>query len=83
MVGIVTVLFVGTTDNCGAEPQPRSASRAADWPARHARSQPVPLTQITVFGYLGKRIDRNLESIIAGTESPIVKNFEASHAPAF
>ncbi|MCH9021504.1 MAG: glycoside hydrolase family 127 protein [Planctomycetes bacterium] len=77
MVGIVIVLFVGTTDIYGAEPQTRSACRVADWPARHAQSQPVPLTQVTVSGYLGKRIDRNLESIIAGTESPIIKNFEA------
>ena len=56
MAGIIFVLFLGPTDVYGAEPQTTSACRAADWPARHAQSQPVPLTQVTVSGYLGNPV---------------------------
>jgi len=51
---------------------------AADWPAKFAKVQPVPIHNTQVSGYLGKRIDRNLESLLLGLESPIPKGFEAA-----
>ena len=51
---------------------------AADWPANLAKAQPVPIHNTQVSGYLGKRIDRNLESLMLGLESPIPKGFEAA-----
>ena len=53
---------------------------AGDWPAKIAIVQPVPIQNIQVSGYLGKRIDRNLESLLLGLESPIPKGFEAAVA---
>jgi len=50
----------------------------ADWPAQFAKTQPVSLHNIQVSGYLGKRIGRNLESLLLGLESPIPKGFEAA-----
>jgi DUF1680 family protein len=51
---------------------------AADWPAKLAKAQPVPIHNTQVSGYLGKRIGRNLESLMLGLESPIPKGFEAA-----
>jgi DUF1680 family protein len=51
---------------------------AGDWPAKIAIVQPVPIQNTQVSGYLGKRIDRNLESLMLGLESPIPKGFEAA-----
>ncbi len=51
---------------------------AADWPAIIAKAQPVAISKIQVSGYLGKRIDRNLESLMLGLESEIPKVFEAA-----
>lgn len=51
-----------------------------DWPAKIGKVQPVPIPNIKVSGYLGKRIDRNLESLMLGLESPIPKGFEAAVA---
>jgi len=62
----------------GAESDRSSTYRAADWPASHAKCQPVPLTETKVSGYLGKRIDRNPASILLALESPIPKGFEAA-----
>ena len=53
---------------------------AADWPAGKAICRPIPLTEIDVSGYLGRRIERNSESILAGLKSPIPKGFEAKAA---
>ncbi len=51
---------------------------AGDWPAKIARVQPVPIHNTRVSGYLGKRIDRNLESLMLGLESPIPKGFDSA-----
>ncbi len=51
-----------------------------DWPATIAKVQPVSISNIQVSGYLGKRIDRNLESLILGLSSPIPKGFESAVA---
>ena len=39
---------------------------AADWSAKIAKVQPLAINDIQVSGYLGKRIDRNLESLMLG-----------------
>lgn len=57
-----------------------TASVAGDWPETIAKVQPVPITNTRVSGYLGKRIDRNLESLILGLESPIPSGFESAVA---
>lgn len=56
------------------------SSIAGDWPEKNSKVQPVPITNTEVAGYLGKRIDRNLESLILGLESPIPKGFESAVA---
>ena len=53
---------------------------AADWPSEIAGAQPVAINDVQVSGYLGKRIDRNLESLMLGLESPIPKVLEAAAA---
>ena len=58
----------------------RNSYCAGDWPETIAKVQPVPITNTKVTGYLGKRIDRNLESLILGLESPIPKGFESAVA---
>ncbi len=49
----------------------------ADWPWAHARSRPVPLRHVRAEGFLGRRIQANVRSILAGLESPIPRRFEA------
>jgi DUF1680 family protein len=56
------------------------SSIAGDWPEEIAKVRPVPLTNTQLSGYLGKRIDRNLESLILGLESPIPLGFESAVA---
>jgi DUF1680 family protein len=56
----------------------RTSLGAADWPAKTAKVQPVAINNVHVSGYLGKRIDRNLESLLLGLESPIPKVLEAA-----
>ncbi len=51
---------------------------AADWPAVHAHSQPIPIEAVAIEGYLGRRIDQNLDSLLAGLASPVVRYFESS-----
>ncbi|MCP4640101.1 MAG: hypothetical protein GY851_06700, partial [bacterium] len=52
--------------------------RAADWSSSIAKAQPVPLHQTQVSGYLGRRIDRNLDSLMLGLETPIPRGFETA-----
>ncbi len=50
---------------------------AGDWPARYAKVRPVPLANVQVQGFLGKRIRQNVASLLKGMESPIPRGFEA------
>ena len=61
-----------------AETDDADSYRAADWSSFIAKAQPVPLHQTQVSGYLGKRIDRNLESLMLGLETPIPRGFETA-----
>ena len=49
----------------------------ADWPGERAKCRPVPLGHVQPSGFLGERIARNLDSLLAGLESPIPRGFEA------
>jgi len=49
----------------------------ADWPGDRAVCRPVPMAHVEVSGFLGARIDRNLDSVLKGLDSPIPKGFEA------
>jgi uncharacterized protein len=53
------------------------ASLVADWPATHAACRPVPLRNVRAEGFLGRRVQANVRSILAGLESPIPRRFEA------
>ena len=64
----------------GGELGKTRAYRAADWPVQNAKCRPVPLTEVSVRGYLGKRVDRNTASIVLAMESPIPQGFEAAVA---
>lgn len=77
---IVLAALLGAGDIMGNAPDKTNAYRAADWPGRHAKCRAVPLTEVKVRGYLGRRIDRNLASLLLGLKSPIPKGFEAAAA---
>ncbi|MCD6288850.1 MAG: glycoside hydrolase family 127 protein, partial [Candidatus Hydrogenedentes bacterium] len=77
LVLLITVL-VGTSSLPANEPGRTTEFCAADWPLRHAKCCPVPLTEVKAGGYLGKRIDRNPASILLALKSPIPKGFEAA-----
>jgi uncharacterized protein len=49
----------------------------ADWPKGNAKCLAVPLTEVEVHGYLGRRIDRNVGSLLLGLKSPIPDGFIA------
>ena len=66
--------------NKKAKRSKRTSSIAGDWSENMAKVRPVPLTNTQVSGYLGKRIDRNLESLILGLQSPIPLGFESAVA---
>ena len=55
----------------------RVSNDVADWPTTWAQCRPVPLRQIRISGFLGKRIDAHLPSVLLGLESPIPRDFEA------
>ncbi len=73
----ILAILIFITGEIGSEPDKSNAYQVADWPVRNAKCQPVPLRATHVSGYLGKRIDRNLASLLLGRESPIPKGFEA------
>ncbi len=56
------------------------ANVVADWPAERAVCRPVPIGQVKVAGFLGKRVDLNLPSILAGLQTPLPRGFEARAA---
>ena len=72
-------------DLAGADDAAKSESAAptdgvACWPAHRAKCRPVPMGDVAVGGFLGKRIDQNLDSVLAALESPIPRGFEARAA---
>lgn len=48
-----------------------------DWPGERATVRPIPLPDVKVGGFLGRRMEVNRPSLLAGLESPIPKAFEA------
>jgi len=48
-----------------------------DWPNSISRLCPIPLTRIKVGGFLGRRVNKNITSLLAGLKSPIPRAFEA------
>jgi len=50
---------------------------AGDWPGARARCQPGSLRSVRIGGFLGIRVDANVESILAGLASPIPRRFQA------
>ncbi len=73
-----TLLVIVSLSVYAAETNDARLYRAGDWPSTIAKAQPVPLHQTKVSGYLGKRIDRNLESLMLGLETPIPEGFETA-----
>jgi len=55
-----------------------SAPLSADWPAEHSRLQAVPMSDVRLRGFLGRRVDlNNGPSLAAGLDSPVFLGFEA------
>ena len=87
-IAIITIVFacsfffqcISPDSNKQVKESKVTSYGVADWPAKIAKVQPVAINDIQVGGYLGKRIDRNLESLKLGLESPIPKGFEAAVA---
>ncbi len=50
--------------------------RVSDWPRSRATCAPIPMGNVSTQGFLGGRVDMNLNSLLAGVESPIPKGFE-------
>jgi len=50
---------------------------SADWPARHSHRRPLPMGAVTLGGFLGRRVDLNVHSLLAGFDSPVCLGFEA------
>jgi len=48
-----------------------------DWPNDITRLQPVPLRRVKIGGFLGRRVNKNVTSLLAGLKSPIPRAFEA------
>jgi DUF1680 family protein len=82
LAGVLILLFVAGPSNTSAGESYNEPGSyfAADWPAQYAKCQPVPLCQVKVSGYLGKRIDRNLNSVLMALKSPIPRGLEARAA---
>lgn len=57
-----------------------TSNLAADWPGEQAVCRPVPLKDVTVSGFLGERIDRNINPVLAAMQSPLPRGFEARAA---
>lgn len=80
-LAIISVFFIQCNSselNKEVYDSKKSSFGAADWPSKLAKVQPVQINNVQVKGYLGKRIDRNLESLLLGLESPIPKVFESA-----
>lgn len=77
-VSVFLIQCDGPDLNSEVEKSESPSFGAADWPVKRAKVQPVAINNIKVSGYLGKRIDRNLESLMLGLKSPIPKVFEAA-----
>jgi len=57
-----------------------TANQVADWPGDNTRCRPVALKDVTVSGFLGEHIERNLNPILAAMQSPLPRGFEARAA---
>jgi DUF1680 family protein len=57
--------------------QEKLTNNVADWRGVRSKCRPVPMNQVQVSGFLGKRIGRNLTSVLAGMKSPMPRGFEA------
>jgi len=55
-------------------------NQVACWPAERAKCRPLPMENVAISGFLGKRIDGNLNSLLVALESPIPRGFEARAA---
>jgi DUF1680 family protein len=75
---ILFIQCISPDSNTKMKESENSSFGAADWSEKIAKVQPVAINDIQVSGYLGKRIDRNLESLILGLKSPVPKVFEAA-----
>lgn len=82
--GIIAVSIFLLLAACNGRDQ--TASEAEDsnivarWPSERAKCRPVPMPHVAVSGFLGNRIDLNLNSLLAGLKSPIPRGFEARAA---
>ena len=80
---IVTIIIViiqcdYPDSNIGVNGSNNTSIGVADWPEKMAKVRPVAIHDVQVSGYLGKRIDRNLASLMLGLESPIPEVLEAA-----
>ncbi len=77
---IATVFLLPLFAAMSAEPPADHSNTVARWPAERARCRPVPLADVRIGGFLGKRIDQNLPSLMAGLHTSIPRGFEARGA---
>ena len=66
------MLLFGLGVACGSAEPARTQEAAG-----RSQCRPTPLERVKVTGFLGTRIDRNVESMLAGAKSPIPASFEA------
>lgn len=79
ILGVLVLLSIaGLSKTSAGESYSKSgASFVADWPAQHAKYQPVPFCEVKVSGCPDKRIDRDLKSVFVGFTGLALCGFEA------
>jgi len=78
---VLTLVFCAGLARAGAAGQPAGTPLyVADWPATHARCRPVPLASVKAEGFLGRRIQNNIGSLLEGLKGDLVRRFEARAA---
>jgi hypothetical protein len=81
LLTLLAPLFVCAAGGAASDEGPAAGGNTvARWPAARAKCRPVPLMDVEIDGFLGRRIDQNLPSVLAALESPIPRGFEARAA---
>jgi len=74
---LLSLYTVGIAVTNGAETENRTKQSitncVTNWSDQFSNPQPVPLGNVEIKGFLGQRRQKNLESLLAGSESPLTR----------
>ena len=77
LCGVVVLCSLGAGWGCPDATAVQAQRVRPPEPGVGSPCRPLPLEKVKVDGFLGRRIDRNVQSMLAGLESPIPASFEA------